>query len=536
MTRLTILILLALAAPALGGVTYHGATGQTLYVRVQTGPTTFVAAALTEGSSGGVGVYTATDATLYAAGLNVPSTATGYSFTVRSGTPSTTASDPLIGSGNLIWNGAVEDGTLLVRVDHTGNDIASGTLLNSAIAAAPVGATIQVGSGTFDVGTAKVVLKARQRLSGAGMRRTEIQSQRAGTSGTILGLADNVVVEDLYVNANNSGDVAQCVIGNKAEDSSGWLNVLFRRVKMFANADVLQTAKVGNALKSTGNFYDCELIGGYDTVALSFCAAGTEFNFYNCKAYADQALIGAYSNTGLDRCIVTSSTNGTVRWFGGELTAIGGNTQSSCVYCTNGTVELYDVHRFRSATLDLERSGGTLLANSCAHDPTKISGTITKGATGVDWQKLVNPGATNALAATTVNRVTLADALTGYTVPPTAAQNATAVRTELATELARLDVTLSTRLAASGYTAPDNASVTAVKAVTDAINAMLESSGGHNRYKTTALEQAPAGGGGSSLTKQDVADAMKETPAGGASEAGSVQDKLDKTYKAVRTR
>lgn len=50
---------------------------------------------------------------------------------------------------------------------------------------------------------------------------------------------------------------------------------------------------------------------------------------------------------------------------------------------------------------------------------------------------------------------------------PSAAANATAVRSELTTELGRIDATISSRLAASGYTAPDNASVTAIKAKTD---------------------------------------------------------------------
>ena len=50
-----------------------------------------------------------------------------------------------------------------------------------------------------------------------------------------------------------------------------------------------------------------------------------------------------------------------------------------------------------------------------------------------------------------------------------AATNATAVRTELTTELGRIDAAVSTRLATAGYTAPDNTSVTAIKAVTDEI-------------------------------------------------------------------
>jgi drug/metabolite transporter superfamily protein YnfA len=49
----------------------------------------------------------------------------------------------------------------------------------------------------------------------------------------------------------------------------------------------------------------------------------------------------------------------------------------------------------------------------------------------------------------------------------TLAAIASAVRTALATELARIDVATSTRLAAVGYTAPDNANIALIKAKTD---------------------------------------------------------------------
>jgi hypothetical protein len=52
---------------------------------------------------------------------------------------------------------------------------------------------------------------------------------------------------------------------------------------------------------------------------------------------------------------------------------------------------------------------------------------------------------------------------------PTAVQNATAVRTELAAELARVDVAMSTRLAAISYAAPANADIAAIKTKTDAL-------------------------------------------------------------------
>lgn len=56
---------------------------------------------------------------------------------------------------------------------------------------------------------------------------------------------------------------------------------------------------------------------------------------------------------------------------------------------------------------------------------------------------------------------------------PTAAQNAAAVRSELATELARIDTSVASRLAASGYTAPDNASIITIKQNTGLIPALL---------------------------------------------------------------
>jgi hypothetical protein len=56
-----------------------------------------------------------------------------------------------------------------------------------------------------------------------------------------------------------------------------------------------------------------------------------------------------------------------------------------------------------------------------------------------------------------------------YTAPPTAAANASAVRTELAVELGRIDAATSSRLAATSYTVPDNTSIVAIKAKTDGL-------------------------------------------------------------------
>ena len=117
MKRLLPILLGCLAAvlphsPAAADVIYHGTTGQTLYVRVQTGASTFKGVAMTEGSSGGLGVYKTTDAALVSASITTASAtagfANGYPFTIRSGSASDTANDTILASGQLCWSGSVE--------------------------------------------------------------------------------------------------------------------------------------------------------------------------------------------------------------------------------------------------------------------------------------------------------------------------------------------------------------------------------------------------------------------------------------------
>jgi hypothetical protein len=80
------------------------------------------------------------------------------------------------------------------------------------------------------------------------------------------------------------------------------------------------------------------------------------------------------------------------------------------------------------------------------------------------------------------------------------AEVATAVRTELAIELGRIDVSISSRLASSVYTAPDNAGIALIKTVTDRLNTGLVQDGAVWQFTVNMLENGPAGGGGGSAT------------------------------------
>lgn len=66
-----------------------------------------------------------------------------------------------------------------------------------------------------------------------------------------------------------------------------------------------------------------------------------------------------------------------------------------------------------------------------------------------------------------------------------------------------LDAAVSSRLAAAGYTAPDNANIAALAALLAELTE--DDGGGNNRYTAKALEEAPGGGG---LTLADIADAV----------------------------
>jgi hypothetical protein len=78
-------------------------------------------------------------------------------------------------------------------------------------------------------------------------------------------------------------------------------------------------------------------------------------------------------------------------------------------------------------------------------------------------------GGGGSLTAADVWTYSTRELTTAFPSVPTATQNATAVRSELSTELGRIDASVSSRLATSGYTAPANSDIAAIKAKTDTL-------------------------------------------------------------------
>ena len=80
-------------------------------------------------------------------------------------------------------------------------------------------------------------------------------------------------------------------------------------------------------------------------------------------------------------------------------------------------------------------------------------------------------------------------ATSGYTTPPTVSD----IRTEMDTNSTKLDVAVSTRLASASYVAPDNADITAIKAVTDTLtDVATETTSLSIKTKTDLIPNSPA--------------------------------------------
>jgi hypothetical protein len=126
-----------------------------------------------------------------------------------------------------------------------------------------------------------------------------------------------------------------------------------------------------------------------------------------------------------------------------------------------GNTNLSEVSLVAAVRADLERNGGKLDSI-----PTTAAPSASTVAGAVRTELSTELGRIDAAVSSRL-------ASASYTAPtaaPTAAANASAVRTELATELARVDAAVSTRLAGSAYTAPANSDVAAIKVKTDALN------------------------------------------------------------------
>jgi hypothetical protein len=133
-----------------------------------------------------------------------------------------------------------------------------------------------------------------------------------------------------------------------------------------------------------------------------------------------------------------------------------------------GNTNLSEVSLVAAVRADLERNGGKLdsIPTTSAPSASTVAGAV-RTELGTELARIDAAVSTRLASAS----------YTAPTTPPTAAQNASAVRTELSTELGRVDAAVSTRLASSAYTAPANSDISAIKSKTDNLPASPAATG-----------------------------------------------------------
>ena len=133
-----------------------------------------------------------------------------------------------------------------------------------------------------------------------------------------------------------------------------------------------------------------------------------------------------------------------------------------------GNTNLSEVSLVAAVRADLERNGGKLdsIPTTSAPSASAVAGAV-RTELGTELGRIDAAVSTRLASAS----------YTAPTTPPTAAQNASAVRTELSTELGRVDAAVSTRLASSAYTAPANSDISAIKSKTDNLPASPAATG-----------------------------------------------------------
>ena len=169
-----------------------------------------------------------------------------------------------------------------------------------------------------------------------------------------------------------------------------------------------------------------------------------------------------YSLTSAERTAIAAAVESSI------LNEADGQAVLNAIVGAIGNQNLSEVSLVAAVRADLERNGGKLdnIPTTSAPSASTVAGAV-RTELGTELSR-IDAAISSRLAAANY---------TAPTTPPTAAQNASAVRTELSTELGRVDAAVSTRLASSAYTAPANSDISAIKSKTDNLPASPAATG-----------------------------------------------------------
>jgi len=180
-----------------------------------------------------------------------------------------------------------------------------------------------------------------------------------------------------------------------------------------------------------------------------------------------------YSLTSAERTAIAAAVESSI------LNEGDGQAVLNAIVGAIGNTNLSEVSLVAAVRADLERTGGKLdsIPTTAAPSASAVAGAV-RTELGTELGRIDAAVSTRLASAS----------YTAPTTPPTAAQNASAVRTELSTELGRVDAAVSTRLASSAYTAPANSDISAIKSKTDNLPASPAATGDIPSANITAIK------------------------------------------------
>lgn len=395
------------------------------------------------------------------------------------------------------------------RIDASVGAMAAGVITDTAIASdaitdAKVASDVTIASVTGAVGS---VTGAVGSVTGAvGSVTGAVGSVTGNIGGNVAGTVASVVgaVGSVTANVTFSGADVRAAIGMSGADLDAQLDAIL--------ADTAEIGAAGAGLTALASASNLATVAGYLDTEIAVIMAVT--NKLDTAVELDGAVY-RFTTNALEQA-PTGGSAPTVGQIADEVqtrtiaavTTVNGlaaNTLTAAALAADAVAEIQSGLATASALATVQADTDDIQTRL----PAALVGGRIDASVGAVATGAINAG---AIAADAIGASELAaDAV---------AEIAAGVRTELATELARIDVAASTRLATASYTAPDNAGIATAVAGAAAIFARTD----------VATSTRAAAGDAMALTageRGDVADKILIRNIAGGSDGGRmVRDAL----------
>lgn len=242
-------------------------------------------------------------------------------------------------AGWAAWNGSAALGDICY-VSTTGNDgtavrgnplLPSLTITNAA-ALSQAGDTIQIGAGTFSIGTNTVALDQRN-ITGAGKAATFIE----GTGGTLLSVQGDAALEGFTITSTILTGAFSFPVGSSITNHAS-AAVTMTNVNVYGQSDGLLIAATNAANPAiTFRMDNCAVTTTYDAVIFASTNAGSTF-------VVRDSVITVTNNPSLfgqiSRCVFAIGNGSVTSLTNNVISASDGLTETYAIQHPSGTLNL----------------------------------------------------------------------------------------------------------------------------------------------------------------------------------------------------